>query len=140
MTALDPYTIQQLSARKGTATTQYGIAQAAIASQQAQAGLVQAQNLNNLTTQYNDVRRRLPGGYQRRGLRNSGIYAQALNRYGQQRLNAFGTSDLAYQGQLSDLLNQQRGTELTYQDQISNVDQERQARMALAAAQLKGLF
>ena len=140
MTQLDPYTIQQLSARKRTATTTYGLAQAALAGQQSQLGLVQNQNLNTLTMQYDQARRRLPGQFQRRGLGNSGIYAQALNQYGAQRVNAFGAQNLSYQGQLNDVVNQQRSNEMTYQDSIANVEEERQARLALAASQLKGLL
>ena len=99
----------------------------------------QGADVATLVRQFDLMRRNLPGGYARRGLLNSGIYAQALQDYGQERTSAYGDLARKYQQMLGQQEFQGRELDLNYSNAILDVDELEKMRRAQLAAQLKGL-
>ena len=135
---LDPYIMQQLQARRRTATSQYGLARARLEAERSHAGLVQGQARRDLQTNYTQQRSRLPGQYAQRGLLNSGIYGRALTTLRTGHLDAANRNALQYQGQLNQFNLSGRETEVSYQDELLNLAQEEQALRTQAI--LRNLF
>lgn len=99
----------------------------------------QGLDFNKLTTQFDQMRNNLPGGFAKRGLLNSGIYGDKLQQYGTARSSAF--SDLAskYQQMLGGLGQQQNAAGINYSNTLGGVDDQEAIRRSQIAAALKGL-
>lgn len=108
--------------------------------QQGNLNLDQNITMRDLEARFDRQREQLPGGYQRRGLMNSGIYQQGLSDYATQRTNATTDQNLRYQRGLSGLQNQ--AASYTKQHSLGTAENAamRQARRAGKAAALRAVL
>ena len=99
----------------------------------------QESDTTKLNRQYDQMRERLPGGYAKRGLLNSGLYHQGLTDYGTQRGQATSDMTQKYQQAFGDLA--VRGTQglVTWGQQQADAAEAEALRRAEIATQLKAL-
>lgn len=90
-----------------------------------------------LTSQWNQTRNLLPGGYAQRGLLNSGIYQGGLQQYGQQRIGAFQGAEQTHFGQLGQLSQGRLDLRSTLNSSLNTIEAEQQARRATIAAGIR---
>lgn len=136
---LDPASVAQFSNMRRSAALQYG---SGLATNQYQRSALDQNNTFNtqqLTRQFDQTRNRLPGNYARRGLLTSGIYAQGLQDYGQNRLDAFQKQLMGYQQAAGGYDQNQRNLESGYAGSIADIAAQEQQRQAEIAAQLRML-
>lgn len=93
----------------------------------------------DLRRQFADARLQLPGDYAGAGLLNSGIWQQALSRFGQERQAAFGNLRGQYDDQRAglDLARAQLGT--VKRQGLQDLQAEEAARRAALAASIRGV-
>lgn len=99
----------------------------------------QGLDTNSLTTQFDQMRQKLPGGFAAKGLLNSGIYADKLQQYGTQKDQAFSNLAAKYQQMLGGLGQQQDAANMNYANTITNTNDQEAIRRSQIAASLKGL-
>lgn len=95
-------------------------------------------NRSNLIDQFAQLRNQIPGQFIQRGLINSGLYAQGIGDYANQRARALGTGALQYQNQLGGLRIGQHQLGLTENYGINALKAQRAARISTLAASLGG--
>lgn len=117
----------------------YGNSLANLEFQRGNALANQSLDTQNLTTQWDRTRERLPGGYAHRGLLNSGIYGQGLQNYATDRLSAFRNLQSKYQQQLGSYDLQKQQAVNQHASTFAGIDTTEQAARADLAAQLRGL-
>lgn len=112
---------------------------AALESQRGDVMAKQGLDTAQFTRNWDQSRNRLPGGYARRGLLNSGIYKRGLEQYAQARQQASSQLGLRYQAMLNQMNQQQMAAGLQFNNTMGDLyDQEAMRRAEIAAA-LKGL-
>lgn len=138
MTWLDPAEVAAYANRRTRATNQYQIQQAQNSYNRGTTGANQATSTRNLTTQFDKMRTNLPGQYARRGLLNSGIYAQGLQDYGTGRTSAFGDLAQRYQQQFGQFDLNDQAASVNYNDTIGEIYDQEAVRRSQVAAALRG--
>lgn len=103
-------------------------------SYQAQQGL----DTQNLATQWDKVRKRLPGSYHGRGLANSGLLGQGLQEYGEARTGAYGDLAARYQQMIGQVGQNRQNLGLDYTSGMADIDDLERMRRAQIAASLRG--
>ena len=99
-----------------------------------------ATDTRNLATQYDQMRRRLPGQYAGRGLLGSGYHAQGQQDYATARTNAYGDLAQRYQQMLGQLNLDQQGAAQNYYNTAGDINTEEAMRRAELAAQIRGIL
>lgn len=85
MTFFDPLD----DAKRANARTQFGLTQAQLGWQRGNIDTTRANETASLQQQFAKQREALPGSFANRGLLNSGIYAQGVYQFNQNKANAF---------------------------------------------------
>lgn len=103
-----------------------------------QLGLDKAQAVADLARQWDQLRNRLPGSFARRGLLNSGIAARGLKDYGVDRTLAESRLGRAYDARAGALDLEQSQVQSVYDQAISDLKAQEEARRASIRASLSG--
>ena len=127
----------------GTAGQRYADLQDALGSIGYQRSGVQrerAMGLDDLARGFSDMRRRIPGAYNKRGMLDSGQFQRGLGRSYEDELRRAGRTEMGMQGALDRLALQQLGAERQFaraglQDALSDA-----ARRAQLATQIRGAY
>lgn len=136
---LTPDEINAYDTRQNALRLTYGQQMARNEYGSTQAGLDKNLGDQALTQKWDRYRNQLPGGYQKRGLANSGIYQQGLQNYAQDRLMGFQGLQRTYDRQVGDINLGQQEQEGSYNFGLNSVDAERAARRATLASQIQGI-
>jgi hypothetical protein len=99
----------------------------------------QGVDTQDLTRKFDQMRDRLPGQYQKRGLMNSGIYGGALQDYGTDRAGAFAKMKSQYGEQLGQLDLSKKRTHSQYQSGMTSIDTTEAARRQDLATMIRGI-
>ena len=91
----------------------------------------------NLLSQYAKMRDRLPYGYARRGMLNSGIYQKGLADFAQDKNRAIGDLAGSYAEQTAGFDLAQRQLAQVRQSSLMDLDEQEQSRIAATAAALR---
>lgn len=91
----------------------------------------------NLMRQFDQMREKLPYGYNARGLMNSGVYSQGLQDYGDQRVRSLGDFEMRRQQQQGDFGLRRNQMESGLSSGLGSLDQLEKSRRAQLAAQIK---
>ena len=115
----------------------YGRGVSANQYQQTQLASEQGIREQDLGRRFDQIRERLPGGFQKRGLLNSGIYQAGLGEYATDRTNA--TSDLQrqFQNQMFGLQNRLGEMETAYHTGMGDLNFQKTARRHAKASTLR---
>ena len=127
----------------GTAGQRYADLQDSLGSIGYQRSGVQrerAMSLDDLARGFSDMRRRIPGAYNKRGMLDSGQFQRGLGRSYEDELRRAGRTEMGMQGALERLALQQLGAERQFaraglQDALSDA-----ARRAQLATQIRGAY
>lgn len=92
-----------------------------------------------LAKRFNRMRERLPGGFARRGLLNSGIYQRALKQYAEDRQAATSSLAARYQQMLGEHGFDQKLQAVQYLNTIGDINDAERVRRAQIAAALQGV-
>ena len=139
MTYISPEEQFSYDNRRRTTRDRYQRGLAQTDWQQGQYEAQQGLDVNNLTRQWDQMRRRVPGQYHKRGMANSGLLGQGLQDYGVGRQGAFSDLTARYQQMIGQLGQQRQNLGVDYASGISDVDDLERMRRAQIAAQLQGL-
>lgn len=137
---LNPDEVQSFGARRRNAYQNYGTQQASLGLYQQKADSDYANNFQNLSRQWNQMRTRMPGAYSRRGLSTSGIYGQGLNEFHQSRNNTFGQLAQDYYHQKAQYGMQSINQAQQLYGTMADIDEQERMRRAQIAAQLTGVY
>lgn len=137
---LSPWEIAAYQSRTDQTGTNYQNFLAQDAYKRAQLGIYDQRNRDRLGQQFDQARNKLPGGFARRGLMNSGIYKQALENYGTARSQAFGDLDLNYTSQLGGFDVEKQGQTGTYNTSLAGIEAEKAARRSQLATELRNVM
>ena len=137
---LTPEEINQYETRKSSARQSY---QLGLSRNIYERGILDqnfAASSNDFSRKMDDLRKRLPGNFLRRGVFNSGIYAQGLQDYAQNR--QLGMADLLrkYQQSQGEYALRDQELEMGLQQQLQQIDAEQVARRAALAAALREIM
>ena len=115
----DPSADEQASWRRQRRQSNEGFSQAiaGIDLQRTQAAQKYGSDKGKLTREFDDMRMRLPGGFAKRGMLNSGLYGRGLQDYGKARTQGFGDLDQALNQQFAQLAQQQAAATQTWAGQ-----------------------
>ena len=105
-----------------------------------QAGLGYGRSVRDLTRKFDQMRSRLPGGFARRGLLNSGIYGSALQNYATNRANTMNDLQQQLAGTQGQYALQGQMGENTLNTALAAIQAEQDARRADLAAQLREIM
>jgi hypothetical protein len=139
MVFIDPVEQESWDNRRRRATDSYQHERSQFAFQRGNVQQNQGLDTNKLARQFDQMRERLPGGYARRGLLNSGIYKRGLTNYGLERQSAFGDLASKYQQMLGQLSMDEFGSGITYGNTIGDINDAERVRRAQIAAALQGI-
>lgn len=131
--------LAQFQGRRNELKDQYQQGLARLDFQQGNADQDYATARSNLVRQFDQMREKLPYGFNRRGLMNSGVYAQGLQDYGDQRVRQFGEFEQKRQQQQAGFGLQRRQAADSFRAGMSQVDELEKARRAQLAAQIKAV-
>lgn len=95
---------------------------------------VRAQDLGH---KFDMMREQLPGGYQRRGLMNSGVYQAGLGEYGLQRTNATTDMERGFNNQMGGLQRAYQQMGATYSAGLSDIEARKTARRNAIASTIR---
>lgn len=135
-----PEEIGNFQQRRSSARSQYlnSISQAHYDRGQADLGKTTA--LQKYGVSFGRQREALPGGYANRGLLNSGIYQDALSRYGQDAAMAQGDILRGYQQTIGQVGINQGNAESTFAQNNLGIGLDEQSRRAAVAAALRSVL
>jgi len=137
---MSPEEIAAYESRRAALRGQYAASQAQNTYNQGLARIGYTTGSRDLTRQFDQMRQRLPGGYAKRGLLNSGIYKQGLENYGVERANSFGDLQQRLQSALGQFTIDQQSSSANYGTGLAQIATEEAARRAALAAQLKAVM
>jgi hypothetical protein len=130
---ISPQEQSSWASRRRRATSQYGQQRAQLEYERSGSSMDQARRLQDLGRGFDQQRNKLPGQYARRGLKDSGVYAQALQDYGQNRTQTMGRAAEDYQRQMGGYALQERGVEEGYAMTLADLAEQEQLRKQQAA-------
>jgi hypothetical protein len=137
---LDYGTQAALAAARSKASNTYGQARATNDYQRSSLDARFNQNQAQMGLQWDRQRGKLPGGYARRGLLNSGVYHQGLQDYAVNRGNAYNQALQQYGEQAGAIGLQGQSTEQTYADAMATIAAQEQMARSQVASTLRGLL
>jgi hypothetical protein len=136
---LNPEELNYYRTRRRQVTDTYNLGQAQNVYQQGALGRAQERGVGNLAYQYGQMREKLPWGFGRRGLLNSGIYQRGLQQLAEGAyIRPLNEMTAQYQDQLGALQLAQQQLGQVHAGAISDVDEAERARIAAVAASLRG--
>lgn len=135
---LPPEEQNSYSNRRRQATTTYGQRRAQSEFDRSGVQANQGIDVRNLAQRFDEMRRNLPGSFNRRGMLNSGLFAQGMQDYGSQRLQQAGDLQRRFQQMLGNLNLQDQRADQDYYSQVADLDTQEAMRRAQIAAQLRG--
>ena len=139
MAFLDPESVNSFETSRRRVRTTYGQGLAQNTFQKGRLDQAAGRGRFDLMKRFDAMRNKMPGGFAKRGLLNSGIYQESLANYGADRLtatNRFEEDTLGAQNQLQLGANQ---LDELYKDALTDIDGQESARRQGIAASLKGL-
>lgn len=139
MTFIDPVEQEAWDNRRRRATDAYQGQKATFAFQRGNIQQNEGLDTNSLTRRFDQMRRRLPGGYARRGLLNSGIYGRGLQEYGLDRQSAFTNLAAKYQQMLGQIGQDEQMAGINYNNAVGDINDAERVRRAQIAAALQGI-
>jgi len=101
-------------------------------------GRQRAMGLDDMSRQFQAIRRRLPGQFNRRGMLDSGQFQRGLGSSYGDELRSAGRFELGHQQGLDQLAAQQWAAEQTYAQGRTGGALDKYARRAALAAQIRG--
>jgi hypothetical protein len=136
---IDPAEQAAYDNQRRRATDTFQFARSNFAFQRGNVQQNQGIDTNKLARQFDQMRERLPGGYARRGLLNSGIYKRGLTNYGLERQSGFADLAAKYQQMLGQLNMNEFGAGIDYGNTIGDINDQERIRRAQLAAALQGI-
>ena len=134
---LNPDEVGYFNTARRRVTDSYGIGQAQNAYQRDTAASAFARSQGTLMQRYAQMRDRLPYGYAKRGLLNSGIYQKGLADFAQQKNQAIGDLAGQFQDQNAGFDLAQRQLASVYSGAGMDLDEQEKQREAAVAASLR---
>lgn len=134
---LSPEDINYFSTGRRRVNDTYNLGQAQGVYQRDVAAGNFGRSQRNLLSQYSKMRDRLPYGYAKRGMLNSGIYQKGIADFAQQKNQAIGDLGAQYGEQMAgfDLAQRQLGG--VRSSALMDLDEQEQSRIAATAAALR---
>lgn len=93
----------------------------------------------DLGRRFDQMRERLPGQYQNRGLMNSGVYQQGLSDYATERTNQFADLNRRFQGQMGGLQRAYQQLGATHGMTTADINSKRIARKNAIASTIRAV-
>jgi len=137
---LGPEEIAYFDSLQSRLNNQYGQGAAQNLFQQSMLQSEQGVREQDLGRRFDQMREKLPAGFQQRGLMNSGVYQQGLTDYGTERTNAFADLQRGFQNQMGGLQQAYAQMGSTYSTGMSDVESQRTARRRGKAAALRSVM
>lgn len=136
---LDPTELAYYDSLASRLNSTYDQAAANNQLQQTQLSTENDVRLEDLTRRFEQMRDKLPGGFAKRGVLNSGIYNNALTEYGTDRSNAFSDMSRQFNNQMAGLQQQAAQLGQTKQTGLADVELQRAAKRNAKAAILRAV-
>ena len=136
---LDPTEVAYYDSLASRLNSTFDQSMAANQLQQTQLSTENDIRMEDLTRRFEQVRDKLPGGFAKRGILNSGIYNNALTEYGTDRSNAFSDMSRQFNNQMAGLQQQAAQLGQTKQTGLGDVEVQRAARRNAKAAILRAV-
>ena len=119
-----------IAAQRGLSKLAYG---------RSQSGLDYGIGKTDLTRQWDNYQRSMPGQFARRNVLRSGIYNRAFGNYGYDRQRAFQNLDLANSRQGAGFQQQEDDINAIRQMALNQIEAERATRQAALAAEIQAV-
>lgn len=137
MAELNPEDLNHFSTGRRRVNQTYDMARAQNDFQKSLANNAYSRNFGSLAKQYDRMRERMPYGYAKRGLLNSGVWGRALGQFSQDRVRSFGDLLKAHQDATGGLDLAADQLFKTKENTLADIESAERARLDAVAAALR---